>query len=69
MQQEIQSVQVGELEPLHVALADTVEVALHALDGELFEEHVVVVRLERDDPDIRRVTFVPGTGVGQVQQG
>src|SRR5690242_18052043 len=68
MQQEIQGVQVGELITLDLARDHPLEVPCHAGRRHLLHEDGVVLWLQRDQPHVRRVTLVTGSGVREVEE-
>ena len=64
MQEKVQRVEVGQLEPVYPS-HHSLEVPSNPGDGDLPPEDVVVLGLERDQTDIGGVALVPRPCVGQ----
>src|SRR5579872_1094181 len=68
MQQKIQRAQVGQLEPLDFSQTDSLEMFLHALRRNVFHQDRIILRLARDDADVRRIALVSRARVRQLDQ-
>src|SRR5260370_20252275 len=63
VQQEIQSAEIGELEPLDFPFHPVGEKCFHALGGYFAHEHGLVVGGVNDDADGAGVALVAGAGM------
>src|SRR2546430_2528784 len=68
MQQEVQGVEVGQLVPLDWAGDHAFEVPGYARCRHVFHEDRIVLRFQRDQPDVGRISLVAGPCVGELEQ-
>src|SRR6266516_3309716 len=68
VQQEVQRHEVRQLVALDRARDHPLEVLRDAGRGHLFHEDGIIFGLERDQPDVRGVAFVPRAGVGELEE-
>src|SRR5690348_18254126 len=68
MQEEVERLEVRQLKALHRPRDDALEVLAHARGGDFPHQYRIVLRLPGDEPNVRGVALVPGTGVGDRHQ-
>src|SRR5881394_3788183 len=68
MEQKVQRIEVRQLEALNPSFDHALKMPRDACRRYLLHEERIVLRRERDQSDVRGVSLIPGTGMGQIHQ-
>jgi len=68
MQKKVQRAQIRQLESFNVTGDHVLEMLFHALSRNFARKQRKPFRFERDQPDIRRIALVAGTGVCELYE-